>query len=162
MQSRKKALTLQSQNGKERCSSGWRGTPGKRVYAKSVSRVPNLGRSAESIRCDHIDDFSVFLCITHKLYDHIKYDSRSYSNIIGSGLGGVCRYLLSKAVQSHVAECGMFSMGHTGSQCVGMSFNRVVLRSVLTDYVPKDLYHSHWDCFWQSAFVEDSPLSPHS
>ena len=24
---------------KERCSSGWRGTPGKRVYAKSVSRV---------------------------------------------------------------------------------------------------------------------------
>ena len=30
---------------------------------------------------------------------------------IGSGLGGVCRYLLSKAVQSHVAECGMFPWG---------------------------------------------------
>ena len=27
---------------------------------------------------------------------------------IGSGLGGVCRYLVSKAVQSHVAEYGMF------------------------------------------------------
>lgn len=30
---------------------------------------------------------------------------------IGSGLGGVCRYLVSKAVQSQVAEYGMFPWG---------------------------------------------------